>query len=415
MKRIIAFCLVLFLMNILLIKAAKLVDTSFFSGNVKYKLFMSIPEDYNASKKYSLVIGLQGCSGTSAITYFNGLKPITDSLKMIVVCPNVNGNYIADNQWNIVKASIDSAKAIYNIDTTSVFLTGWSCNAEVALHQGLKKLYPFKGIFPWEPSGFVFDSNTNLKTDMPITIAEGTSDDSYRAVLMIYDSLKAKGAKVNLVLVPGKTHQIDFASFGNEMIHSIQYLNYTNTISIEYSETSFPEINMMNTDAAKELVFKVKNKGKKELIFSSFCTYTYMINNPTIKYSAIDSTVKLTFMPNAGMYGKILIGLEAREKDGVAIEQFTFYVKVSKAVSVKSAQSSVGVLEFSPNPAKDKIYIQNNEQNLNIQIIDISGRAVLRKSVTGAGPIDISNLKNGIYFIQVKGKMVYPTEKLIKE
>jgi len=418
MKRFFTICAVVLFMNSLLIKAAKQITASIVSGGITYNLYISIPDDYNASKKYPLVVALTGCTGANANPYRDGLRPISDSLKMIVVCPNpkTNDQNFDDKKFGLITASIDTAKAMYNIDTISVYLTGFSCNGPVALYHGLNKLYPYKGIFPWEPYiRYGYDKRTDLKSDMPITIAEGTSDESYVQVLSLYDSLKNNGAKVNLILVPGITHRFDFASFGNVMVQSIRYLNDTNTISIESSEASLPLIKMMDTDAAKELVFKVKNKGNKELLFSALSSYTAIIANPTLEYSATDSTIKLTIAPMVGKSGQVIIVLEAREKGGLAIEQITFKVIVSKFVSVESTYASASEIKLYPNPAKDKLYLKSNEQNLKVQILDISGRIVLSNTITGSDPIDISSLKNGIYFLQAKGKMVYPIEKLIKE
>lgn len=53
-----------------------------------------------------------------------------------------------------------------------------------------------------------------------------------------------------------------------------------------------------------------------------------------------------------------------------------------------------------PNPATDRIYISNTVlNNVVIQIIDVSGRVVLKK--TNQKEIDISTLKRGVYFVQV--------------
>ncbi len=419
MKRFFTICAVVIFMNSILIKAAQQITASIVSGGVTYNLYISIPDDYNASNKYPLVVALTGCTGANANPYRDALRPISDSLKMIVVVPNptLSDQSIGDTKWELITASIDTARAMYNIDTTSVYLTGFSCNGPNVLLHGLNKMYPYKGIFTWEPYiQYGYDKRTDLTSDMPITIAEGTYDDSYSQVLSLFDSLKNNGAKVNLILVPGITHRFDFANFGNVMVQCVRYLNDTNTITIESSDTSLPLIKMMDTDAAKELVFKVKNKGIKELTYSALSSTTSIIANPTLEYSATDSTIKLTFVPKVGISGRDFIVLEAREKDGLAIKQFSFKVIVSKLISsVESTYASTSEIKLYPNPAKDILYLKSNEKNLNVQIFDISGRIVLSNTINGSDPINISSLKNGLYFLQAKGKLVYPTEKLIKE
>jgi surface protein len=67
-----------------------------------------------------------------------------------------------------------------------------------------------------------------------------------------------------------------------------------------------------------------------------------------------------------------------------------------------------------PNPADDRIFISGLSKtldNVNIQIIDISGRTVLH--VKNQDQIDVSSLKAGVYFVQILGERQL-TSKLIK-
>ena len=67
-----------------------------------------------------------------------------------------------------------------------------------------------------------------------------------------------------------------------------------------------------------------------------------------------------------------------------------------------------------PNPAKGKvnIYIPSDKESV-IRIIDINGRIVKKESVKGRFPqINISNLPNNIYFLQISGEY-QSTQKLI--
>jgi surface protein len=68
-----------------------------------------------------------------------------------------------------------------------------------------------------------------------------------------------------------------------------------------------------------------------------------------------------------------------------------------------------------PNPAKDKIHISGidlKQNTISIQILDVSGRVVLKKE--NQTEIDISILKAGVYFVKVLGE-TQKTIKLIKE
>jgi hypothetical protein len=405
--RFITLIFIVMFINSMLLKGAEYIDASMVSSNVKYNLVVSVPDDYNPSQSYSLVVGLQPCMSATTKSYLIALKPLTDSLKMIVICPDLSktGNWMTDANMNVIVTSIDSAMAMFNIDPKSVYLTGMSCNGATTLQQGLKKMYPFKGIFPWAPYISNADPKVmDMNSDMPVTIAVGTSDGVLAPNLSLYDSLKTHGAKVNLVLVEGIAHTYEFANFGNEMIHSINYLNDTNTISINYSEAILPNFEINDTDPAKELEFEVTNLGEKELNFKSISSNTIVIGNPEITYTPANHAVKLKFSPKVGKAGKSVIVLEASEKNGSAVEQVTFKVKVTKTVAAVTLLESSPKLEVYPNPASDHIYLKSEEKNLSVQISDLNGRVVLETTNINNSSVDISQLKKGMYLIRVYNK-----------
>jgi hypothetical protein len=416
MRKNLTLIIALLFLGNMLAKSAVFVDTLVVSSNGEHRLLIYIPDNYDAELNYSLVLGLQPCNGAPVKSYIDGLKPLTDSLNMIVAVPDntVTGGWIVDADLDIITASIDSVMAMYSIDEKSVYFTGMSCNGEVALRQGLKKIYPFKGIFPWAPYISGVNSSIDLNSDMPITVAVGTKDEySYDAILNLYDSLKTHGAYVNLVLVPGITHTFNFPNFGNEMIHSLAYLNDTNLISINYSESNVPNFEMMDTDPVKELVFKVFHKEGKGISINSLSSNTALIANPEIIFTESDSTVKIKFTPIAGKAGKVVIVLEAQEINGMAVEQITFKVQITKTPIISSVVESNNnsSLEVYPNPASNKISLKCEEENLSVQIFDMNGRIVLKTNCNTNSPIDISGLANGMYFLRAIGKNNHNTVK----
>ena len=83
--------------------------------------------------------------------------------------------------------------------------------------------------------------------------------------------------------------------------------------------------------------------------------------------------------------------------------------------------SSLSTTEFDfnsnsiyPNPAKDKIFIKNAKNSTGIKIYDSTGR-IVKNLKTNTDVVDVSNLNNGIYFIEIiSGKKSFKT-KFIKE
>jgi hypothetical protein len=66
-----------------------------------------------------------------------------------------------------------------------------------------------------------------------------------------------------------------------------------------------------------------------------------------------------------------------------------------------------------PNPANDFLnFDSNSNENIDIQIFDILGKSVLRlKNVRNS--INISELKSGIYFVEITLDTKRTTKKLI--
>jgi|GEM_PF-1416044 len=409
MKKFLAITSTTFLLTGFTLTAAVVTDTSLVDDDENYRLLIITPDDYNDAQPYPLVVGLQPCNGAPIVSYSNRWSSFSDSLKIIVACPEVltfNNGWLGDDQWGIITASIDSAMALYNINPSAIYLSGMSCNGYYALRQGANNLYPFKGIFPYAPYlSSVNPAEVNLDTDMPVTIAVGTKDEfSYNAILNLYDSLKNHGAEVNLVLIPDVTHTFDFPGFSNEMIHCIHYLNDTNQISIECPETPLSDIEMMNTDGPRELTFKIAHKTGNEMIVSSLSSNVVLIPNPEITYTPEDSTVVLTFAPQPGRSGKAVMVLEAREKYGSATEQITFIVRVTKYVALDIFKTNSGSIEIFPNPANNYLNINTSGSGNLIELIDITGKVLFSHTMRDNNHIiDVEDYARGIYFIRITG------------
>ena len=70
-----------------------------------------------------------------------------------------------------------------------------------------------------------------------------------------------------------------------------------------------------------------------------------------------------------------------------------------------NTEVSKNTISFSviPNPASDFIYITlNGAENSSIKIIDILGNNLYFETISTSKKIDISDFKNGIYFISIE-------------
>ncbi|MBA3705921.1 MAG: T9SS type A sorting domain-containing protein [Bacteroidetes bacterium] len=91
---------------------------------------------------------------------------------------------------------------------------------------------------------------------------------------------------------------------------------------------------------------------------------------------------------------------------------------VGDLLSVKDNAVKLNYFTVYPNPANDKLYIRSNlinpSQNITYNVIDLFGRIVLKNTNTNSEYIDISNISEGVYFIQVIDGQNISTIKFIK-
>jgi hypothetical protein len=375
------------------------VDTTIVRNGKSHVLKICLPETYNPDNAYPLLIGLHYCGG-NAQGYRNALQSLSDQLNIIIACPDNNSVEITPSFYDLITLTIDSVKNMYNIDEGEVFLTGMSCNGKATLRYGLEKLYPFKGIFPWVP--YISNSEIpsfNYKSDMPISLAVGTNDPNYKAILNLYDSLKIYNENVSLVLVENIGHTLDFQSFPNQMTRCFNYLNDSNLIQL----SPVPDIEMFdNEEIEVEIEINKKCEGELEYLVQSSVNSMFPVPQFDTEMSGDVIKLKLKLKPTSGRAGVFYIVVEAKEQNGNAIEQISFKVNVSKTVTVSNNLQSKNELKVYPNPFSDYLNIETAADNTVFVMHDIWGREVY-KSTSGNKPaaIDVRHLPTGIYNIKI--------------
>jgi hypothetical protein len=388
---------------------AKKIDTNFKASGKMHNLYYALPNNFDSLKKYPLVVGLHYCGGTG-ISYRNSLSPLADSLKMIVVCPDNSSVVVPDNELDIVTAAADSARKKFKIDTTAMFLTGMSCNGEFVFKHGMKKFYPFKGIFPWVPWIESRDfSKYKMDSDIPVVIAVGAGDPNYGILVALCDSLKKGGAKANLVIVPGVGHEELFGAFATTMINCIQYLNATDTVKID----NIPNVIAKNTDTMVTVEIKVTNKGTRPLRAKIVRGTENFINKATIVYNASEKKAVVTFKLIYGKKGATRVVVELSEVGGNGIHQKDFTLSVvADPSNIKSASTNFKTY-LSPNPAHGYVNLTSSLSISKYIVYDILGKTVISQDVSGNQHIiDISKITSGLYFVNSKSENKSSIEKL---
>lgn len=410
MKRQKPIISIILLMVCLPFYAAINADTSIVVSGAKHKLSVCIPENFDGTKTYPLVVALHYCNGNSN-EYRNALKPLCDSMDVIVVCPDNNGSQMTNH--NFITASIDTAKSIFHINDSAVYLTGMSCNGFETLRAGLDKVYPFKGIFPWVPWFSSFTSSTfNLDSKIPIVLSVGTADDNYKPILNLFDSLRTHGANVKLVIVPGVGHTLNFSNFSNEMIRCMHYLNDTNVISISPIE----DMEMLSNDLPQTVKVKVVHSEGKKLTYRTWSTYSTTLGHPLIEETSSPDSIALVITPIAKKKGNILVILEVAEENGTAIEQLVFKVNIALSPTGISNNLKEYAVNLFPIPASEKIVFTSDHIDYKLTIIDMQGKTILTSSIeNNIQELDVSALPKGFYLAVLQNENFCESRKIMVE
>lgn len=396
MKKILLLSAFILFLSGSLFSAVK-IDTVYTASGKERSLYYSIPDNYDPTRAYPLVVGIHYCGGT-ALSYRNSLSPLSDSINAIIVCPDNFKNQVTDSELDIITAAADSARKAFNIAADSMYLTGMSCNGETTLRQGLKKFYPFKGIFPWVP--YITSKNFtpyNLESDIPTVLAVGTVDDNFTTLMILMDSLRYNSPDKNLVLAPNIGHVEIFKEFPSVMIKCIKYINTPKTIEID----ALPDIKIKNTEPAKEFEVEVSYSGDMELQAEVISSNLSRLKIADVSYSKPENKIRFKLTPVAGKTGTMKVIVEVKETNGKAISQSIFNVVLEKDESTNIGIDKTGSTIISPNPSSDYIKVSGSEKINQYEIMNISGQIVIKENPDlNEFSLDISCLPKGVYYFR---------------
>lgn len=116
--------------------------------------------------------------------------------------------------------------------------------------------------------------------------------------------------------------------------------------------------------------------------------------NPVVKYNS---------------QGIFKVSLTAQNSFGSDSKTQTGYIQVSPATSAE--QIKLNFISFYPNPATDIIYFTSNDEHT-IKVFDLNGKQLI--TVKNQLRLDISELKKGMYILEINSGKNILREKLIK-
>ncbi|MEX1002882.1 MAG: T9SS type A sorting domain-containing protein [Crocinitomicaceae bacterium] len=114
----------------------------------------------------------------------------------------------------------------------------------------------------------------------------------------------------------------------------------------------------------------------------------------------------------------VTFGIDQDDSLYVAFGSPVTAIKVYKLRTVSTAsisQANKANLQIFPNPSNGLVTISTDLQEAKLKVIDTSGKTLYRSTINGNSTIDLSDLSNGLYFIQITQNAKVITKRIIIE
>ena len=122
-----------------------------------------------------------------------------------------------------------------------------------------------------------------------------------------------------------------------------------------------------------------------------------------------------TWMFSQGQVNVMLITLNASESNGgrSALKNSNVSVNCSGIISATNNFLSNINLNIYPNPSKGNLVINASEKIITISVFNIVGKEVISNAKTNNNQLDLNQLSNGVYFINISTEKGKITKKII--
>lgn len=242
--------------------------------NVNRTLYYYVPEEYNPSNSYRLIVGFRGGPHTNAGQFRDQLSPLADSLQAIIICPENSAefNNSEENVKHLFNYAVEAVVDEYSIDTNAIYITGLSYGGRhtiiVSMDSDAGDIPTnIRGIIPFAPgmnSQNVADYENS--TLFPICTCIGSLDNTFMPVATTFhDSVVANNGIAMLNEIEGIGHTTAFPEFVEEMLTCFNFIEnaYITTSIDSYSLASGkvypnPAREFVNIELVEEGVYTIE-------------------------------------------------------------------------------------------------------------------------------------------------------------
>ncbi len=225
------------------------IDVDFNESDYDYTrtLYFHVPDDYDESNRYPLVVGFRGGPHSNAGQFRDQLRFLSDSIGAIIICPeniahfNVNEGEVKQ----LFNYTVDTVMSMYNIDKEMIYLTGLSFGGRhaviVSMDEDAGDIPELRGVIP-----FAAGRNSQLHPDYnriddfaPACMCIGLSDAQVFIDVSndIHNGIISNDGNSLLNEIPGVGHTVAFSGFPNEMMECLNYIESsypTNTGEVDF-------------------------------------------------------------------------------------------------------------------------------------------------------------------------------------
>ncbi len=135
-------------------------------------------------------------------------------------------------------------------------------------------------------------------------------------------------------------------------------------------------------------------------------TYTWSVTNGTGS-----ATIDVNGVLTAAADGTVTVTATANDGSGVT---GTAVVTISNQSVGVDEQGAIHNLSIYPNPASSLLYVHADERIEQVTILDVLG-GLVRTSTLKNGSIDLSDLRGGVYFLQIQTDKGSVVKRIVKE
>lgn len=185
--------------------AQQLSPTGFFKRQMdKYKnhYWANVPKQYDLKKKWPLIVAFHGTGGTGDMFLKRRWEQISNEKGYLVIAPKSTGNNWDMKDEDFVLGCLADFKKDYQVDTSRVYLTGFTGGASMALLFGMNNFQDFAAVAMvggGEQTGSISPNSAAL----PLYFLVGEKDQATKgAIKPVTEELEQQGFNVKYEEMP---------------------------------------------------------------------------------------------------------------------------------------------------------------------------------------------------------------------